>query len=78
VACASCGGQTPSGKKFCIHCGSPVQASCPALDAEATRARARLAAHGDSLREEAVSVFEALGAEPWLQRARQLGSSVAA
>ncbi len=30
VACAACGGQTPSGKKFCIHCGSPVQASCPA------------------------------------------------
>src|SRR5438105_2157390 len=30
VTCASCGGQTPSGKKFCIHCGSPVQASCPA------------------------------------------------
>jgi class 3 adenylate cyclase/tetratricopeptide (TPR) repeat protein len=30
VACASCGNQTPAGKKFCIHCGAPVQASCPA------------------------------------------------
>ena len=30
VACVSCGAQTPAGKKFCINCGAPVQASCPA------------------------------------------------
>ncbi|MGN6170211.1 MAG: ATP-binding protein [Solirubrobacteraceae bacterium] len=30
VACAACGDQTPVGKKFCINCGSPVQATCPA------------------------------------------------
>ncbi len=28
--CASCGGETPSGKRFCIHCGSPARSSCPA------------------------------------------------
>jgi class 3 adenylate cyclase/tetratricopeptide (TPR) repeat protein len=30
VACHACGHETPSGKKFCIHCGTPVQAPCPA------------------------------------------------
>jgi class 3 adenylate cyclase len=30
VPCAACGGATPAGKKFCIHCGASVQASCPA------------------------------------------------
>ncbi|HEY2769329.1 MAG TPA: adenylate/guanylate cyclase domain-containing protein, partial [Solirubrobacteraceae bacterium] len=30
VACAACGQQTPSGKKFCIHCGTPRQATCAA------------------------------------------------
>ena len=30
VTCGSCGGQTPAGKKFCIHCGTPVNQSCPA------------------------------------------------
>ncbi len=29
TTCASCGGQTPSGKKFCINCGLPVALSCP-------------------------------------------------
>ena len=29
VLCASCGGQTPAGKNFCIHCGSPVTHLCP-------------------------------------------------
>ena len=30
VTCGSCGDQTPAGKKFCIHCGSPVLHACPA------------------------------------------------
>jgi class 3 adenylate cyclase len=30
ISCGSCGGQTPAGKKFCIHCGSPIVQSCPA------------------------------------------------
>ncbi|HZO78240.1 MAG TPA: adenylate/guanylate cyclase domain-containing protein [Solirubrobacteraceae bacterium] len=30
ISCASCGAQTPAGKKFCINCGLPVQSSCPA------------------------------------------------
>ncbi|HEX4010439.1 MAG TPA: adenylate/guanylate cyclase domain-containing protein [Solirubrobacteraceae bacterium] len=30
VPCAGCGGQTPAGKPFCIHCGAPVHDSCPA------------------------------------------------
>jgi Adenylate and Guanylate cyclase catalytic domain/Double zinc ribbon len=30
VACHACGQETPSGKKFCIHCGTPVRAPCPA------------------------------------------------
>lgn len=94
----------------------------PLLDAESTRARARLAAHhgdlqtadglfrraislfreletpfyraraqleyaelvtragrdGDAPREAAMEVFEALGARPWLDRARRLESAVAA
>jgi class 3 adenylate cyclase/tetratricopeptide (TPR) repeat protein len=29
IACGVCSGMTPAGKKFCIHCGSPVQESCP-------------------------------------------------
>ncbi len=29
IGCGSCGQQTPAGKKFCIHCGSPVTLSCP-------------------------------------------------
>ncbi len=29
VACGSCGGMTPSGKNFCIHCGASVQDACP-------------------------------------------------
>ncbi len=30
VACEACGQQTPAGKRFCIHCGTPRQASCAA------------------------------------------------
>ncbi len=30
VSCGACGAQTPAGKKFCIHCGTPVNQSCPA------------------------------------------------
>jgi class 3 adenylate cyclase/tetratricopeptide (TPR) repeat protein len=30
AACTACGAQTPAGKRFCINCGSPVQASCRA------------------------------------------------
>jgi class 3 adenylate cyclase/predicted ATPase len=30
IACGACGGQTPSGKKFCIHCGSTFREACPA------------------------------------------------
>jgi class 3 adenylate cyclase/tetratricopeptide (TPR) repeat protein len=30
TTCAACGGQTPAGKKFCIHCGTPVTQACPA------------------------------------------------
>jgi NAD-dependent SIR2 family protein deacetylase len=156
VACASCGAQTPAGKKFCINCGSPVRATCPScgepserettggagtldaavgevkpaqliplLDAEASRARGRLAAHrgeleageqhlrraialfgeletpfylaraqleyaellirmgreageAGELRDEAAATFEALGASPWLARARSLQTAVAA
>ncbi|MBV9536812.1 MAG: AAA family ATPase [Solirubrobacterales bacterium] len=29
VTCSACGAQTPAGKRFCIHCGAPVQVSCP-------------------------------------------------
>jgi class 3 adenylate cyclase len=28
LACASCGGQTPAGKRFCIHCGALIQQTC--------------------------------------------------
>ena len=30
TACVACGGQTPAGKRFCIHCGTAVRESCPA------------------------------------------------
>jgi predicted amidophosphoribosyltransferase len=69
VACAACGEQTPAGKRFCIDCGSPVLASCPACgepnDLEA-------------LRDEARAVFESLGAKPWITRADALHTAVAA
>ena len=30
TTCASCGAETPAGKRFCIHCGRTVRQSCPA------------------------------------------------
>jgi class 3 adenylate cyclase/tetratricopeptide (TPR) repeat protein len=30
AACSACGAQTPAGKKFCIHCGTPRQTACTA------------------------------------------------
>ena len=29
VRCGACGGQSPAGGRFCIHCGAPTQAVCP-------------------------------------------------
>src|SRR5438270_7136860 len=29
ITCSSCHGQTPAGKRFCIHCGAAVPQGCP-------------------------------------------------
>jgi class 3 adenylate cyclase/tetratricopeptide (TPR) repeat protein len=33
VACATCGGENPRGKKFCTECGSPLALACPSCGA---------------------------------------------
>jgi class 3 adenylate cyclase/tetratricopeptide (TPR) repeat protein len=34
MTCASCGEQTPAGKRFCIHCGTPARQTCHACGEE--------------------------------------------